>query len=136
MRATLNPELYWLVMTTTMTALIFVPYILNRMREHGIWPAVWNPQPDKSPKAQWAERMMRAHANAVENLVVFAPLVLTLQISGMSTATTGAACLVYFFARLAHLVCYTFAVPLLRTVVFVIGVACQMTLALTLLNVI
>ena len=136
MHATLKPELYWLVMTTTMTALIFVPYILNRMKEHGTWPAVWNPQPDKSPKAQWAERIMRAHANAVENLVVFAPLVLTLQLVGASTTATATACMVYFFARLAHVILYTFAVPLLRTVAFVIGVGCQMTLALTLLNVI
>ena len=109
---------------------------VERMKEHGIWPAVWNPQPDKQPKAQWAERLMRAHANAVENLVIFAPLVLALQVLGISTAATAMASAVYFFARAAHIVFYTFAVPLLRTVVFIIGVACQMTLALTLLNII
>jgi uncharacterized MAPEG superfamily protein len=134
MHATVTPELYWLTATTTMTGLIFIPYILNRMKEHGVWPAVWNPQPDTRPKAQWAERMMRAHANAVENLVVFAPLVLALQLVGANTGATATACMVYFFARLGHVVLYTFAVPLLRTVAFVIGVVCQMTLALTLFN--
>ena len=79
---------------------------------------------------------MRAHANAVENLVIFAPLVLALQVFGISTATTATACIVYFFARAAHIVFYTFGVPLLRTVVFIVGVACQIALALTLLNVI
>ncbi len=136
MPTAMTTELYWLVMTTLMTALIFVPYILNRMKEHGVWSALWNPQPDKQPKAQWAERLMRAHANAVENLVVFAPLVLALQIVGVSTTATATASTVYFFVRAAHIVFYTFAVPLLRTVVFIIGVACQMTLALTLLQVI
>lgn len=136
MHAAMTNELYWMVMTVLMTSLIFVPYILNRMKEHGIWPAVWNPQPDKQPKAQWAERLMRAHANAVENLVIFAPLVLALQVLGISTASTATACMVYFFARAAHIACYTFAVPLLRTVVFVIGVGCQLVLALTLLNII
>lgn len=125
-----------MVMTVLMTSLIFVPYILNRMKEHGVWPALWNPQPDKQPRAQWAERLMRAHANAVENLVIFAPLVLALQVLGVSTATTVIACTVYFFARAAHIVFYTFGVPLLRTIVFIIGVACQMALALTVLNVI
>ncbi len=38
--------------------------ILNRMYEdeHGARAALYNPQPDTRPKAQWAERMMRAHA--------------------------------------------------------------------------
>jgi uncharacterized MAPEG superfamily protein len=132
----LSIELYWLVMTVLMTSVLFWPYIINRMKEHGIWQAVWNPQPDTCPKAQWAERQMRAHANAVENLVVFAPLVLVIQILGANTTTTASACMVYFFARFAHVLLYTFAVPLLRTVVFVIGWGCQMALALTLLNII
>jgi uncharacterized MAPEG superfamily protein len=130
----LTTEMFWLTATVTMTALIFVPYIVNRMKEHGIWPALWNPQPDTRPHAQWAERLMRAHSNAVENLVVFAPLVLAVQIAGASSAATATACIVYFWARLAHVALYTFGVPLLRTVAFVIGVLCQMTLAFALLQ--
>ena len=136
MRTAMSTELYWLVMTSLMTALLFVPYIVNRMKEHGLGPALWNPQPDTRPKAPWADRLMRAHANAVENLVVFAPLVLALQLLGISTAITATACLVYFFVRLAHAILYTFAVPLLRTVAFIIGFGCQMVLALTLLHII
>ena len=136
MHTAMTTELYWLIMSCLMTALLFVPYILNRMREHGIGPALWNPQPDTRPKARWAERLMRAHANAVENLVVFAPLVLALQILGISTALTAGASMVYFFVRLVHAILYTFAVPLLRTVAFVIGFGCQMALALTLLHII
>ena len=131
----MTTELYWMVMTVLLTSVLFVPYILNRMKEHGIWPALWNPQPDTRPKARWAERMMRAHANAIENLVIFAPLVLALQAVGVSTAATATACVVYFFARLAHLLLYAFAVPLLRTLMFVIGFACQLTLALALLQI-
>lgn len=52
MHAAMTKELYWMVMTVLMTSLIFVPYILNRMKEHGVWPALWNPQPDKQPRAQ------------------------------------------------------------------------------------
>ncbi len=136
MHTTMTTELYWLVMTTLMTALLWVPYILNRMKEMGVWPAVWNPHPDPRPKAQWAERLMRAHANAVENLVIFAPLVLALHVLGLSTTSTATASVVYFAARVAHVILYTFAVPLLRTVAFLVGFSCQMTLALTLLRVI
>lgn len=138
MHATLTPELYWLVLTTLLTAVIWMPYIINRMKEYegGAFAAVWNPQPDTRPRAQWAERLMRAHANAVENLVIFAPLVLAVQLTATATTTTAAACMVYFWARLAHVFLYTFKVPLLRTFAFFIGFLCQMVLALTLLRII
>ena len=130
----INTEITWLTFTLLMTALFWVPYILNRMYEHGIWPALYNPQPDTQPKAQWAERMMRAHTNAVENLVVFAPLVLAIEISGANSQTTATACIIYFFARSAHFILYSFKVPFFRTVAFLVGVGCQVTLALALLN--
>jgi uncharacterized MAPEG superfamily protein len=117
-----------------MTALFWVPYIINRLWEHGAWPALWNPQPDLRPRAPWAERMMRAHSNAVENLVVFAPLALAVHITGLGSSTTAAACAIYFAARAAHFLLYTLGVPLLRTVVFAIGSAAQFVLGLTLLG--
>jgi uncharacterized MAPEG superfamily protein len=77
---------------------------------------------------------MLAQANAVENLVVFAPLALTSQI-GLHTATTASACMIYFYARLADALVYTAGMPVLRSALFVIGFAAQMMLALTLLGV-
>ncbi len=130
----LSTELYWLTLTILLTAVIWIPYIINRLIEDRPIPALMNPQPDLRPKAKWAERLMRAHDNAVENLVVFAPLVLTVQITGISTETTGLACIVYFFARLSHLLLYAFGVPLLRTFAFFIGFLCQMTLAIAVLK--
>ena len=38
--------------------------------------AMDNPKPDDVPQSRWAQRLMAAHSNSVENLVVFAPLVL------------------------------------------------------------
>lgn len=133
----MTTELYWLTLTLLMTALMWVPYIINRMREHerGAFAAVWNPEPDLRPKAQWAERLMRAHSNAVENLVVFAPLVLVAHVLNLHTDITASACIIYFYARLAHVLLYTFRVPLLRTLAFAVGNFCQIALALTALGV-
>jgi uncharacterized MAPEG superfamily protein len=75
--------------------------------------------------------MMHAHQNAVENLVIFAPLVLALQMAGISSSTTVTACVVYFFARLAHYVVFTLGIPVVRVLTFAVGVAAQITLALT-----
>ncbi len=129
----INTEIFWLALTLLMTALFWVPYILNRMNEHGVWPALYNPQPDIRPKAQWAERMMRAHTNAVENLVIFAPLVLAIEILELNSNMTATVCGIYFFARLGHFFLYSFKVPFFRTIAFLIGFMCQMTLTFTLL---
>ena len=134
MHATLSTELYWLTLTIILTGLIWIPYIINRLIEHRPWPALMNPQPDLRPKAPWAERLMRAHNNAIENLVIFAPLVLTLKILGISSEMTVYACMIYFFARLSHLLLYTFGVPFFRTVAFFIGFLCQMALGLSIFS--
>jgi uncharacterized MAPEG superfamily protein len=73
---------------------------------------------------------MRAHTNAIENLVVFATLVLTLRALNISTAATVTACAVFFYARLAHAVVYTLGIPVLRTLAFAIGFAAQVVLVL------
>ena len=134
MCTSLSTELYWLVLTVLMTALFWVPYILNRMLEQGIGTALWDPHGITDTQRAWARRMMQAHQNATENLVLFAPLVILIQITGLNSAMTATACMVYFFARLLHFIVFTFAVPVLRVVAFLISFAAQMTLAMQLLK--
>ena len=81
----------------------------------------------------WAQKMKAAHANAVENLVIFAALVLVAHVAGVSTDATVLACQVYFWARVVHAFSYTFAVPWVRTASFVTGFGCQVVLAIALL---
>jgi len=96
MKPTLSPELYWLVLTTLMTGLFWIPYILQRILERGFWPALWDPQGVAHMDAHWAKRMMRAHLNAVENLAIFAPLVLALSVTHTGTSATATACMSTF----------------------------------------
>lgn len=130
----LSPELYWLTLTILMSTFFWVPVILNRIREMELLPAILNPEPDEHAETRWAVRADRAHKNAVENLVLFAPLVLVIEATQMSTASTAAACMIYFFTRLAHYVIYVFGLPLLRTIAFAIGACVQLFLALTILG--
>lgn len=133
MHTMLSTELYWLTLTILMTAVFWVPYILNRLLEQGVLRALWDPQGDTATHRAWARRMMKAHDNAVENLVVFAPLVILVQLAGVNSATTAAACATYFGARLVHYLAFTFAVPVLRVVAFLTGVAMQLLLVHALL---
>src|SRR5215469_13189316 len=109
----MSTELFWLVLTVAMTGLMWVPYILDRITVRGLMGAMANPSPDDKAHSPWARRLMAAHTNAVENLVIFAPLVLTARVLGIATAVTAFACALYFWARLAHVVVYTLGIPVL-----------------------
>jgi uncharacterized MAPEG superfamily protein len=123
-----KPELLYLVCVTLLTALMWIPYVLDRMVVRGIIDTVGYPDSPK-PQSAWAKRMMAAHDNAVQNLVVFAALVLAANAAGVSNNATVVACAVYFWARAAHFIAYTFAWPWVRTLTFVIGWVAQITLA-------
>ena len=135
MSQNLSPELGWLAAVCGFTAVLWVPYIINRIRENGAGPALRNPNHDERPRAQWADRLMWAHANAVENLVVFAPLAIAIHVAGLSNSLTAGAVAVYFFARVAHAAIYTAGIPVLRTFAFAAGFGAQAVLVLTLLRV-
>src|SRR5438270_253000 len=102
----MTPELFWLTLTVILTGLLWVPYILDRIMVRGLFGAMANPSRNHKPHSEWANRLMFAHDNAVENLVVFAPLVLILAQLDYSSKATVYASAVYFWARLAHLIVY------------------------------
>jgi uncharacterized MAPEG superfamily protein len=121
-------ELKYLTWVTLLTALIWMPYILNLISVRGLLDAVGYPENPK-PLSSWAARMKHAHANAIENLVVFATLVLTAHVAGVSSEATVLASAVYFWARVLHLVSYTIRTPWVRTLAFAAGFGCQLTFA-------
>jgi uncharacterized MAPEG superfamily protein len=126
------PELAYLVFTAVFTALLWIPYIVNMIQVRGLKDAIGYPEHPK-PLAPWAERMKAAHYNAVENLVVFAALVLAAHGAGVSNETTVLACAIYFWARVAHFFVYAFKIPGARTLAFAVGFVAQMMLAWQLL---
>ena len=128
----MTSELMSLTWVTTLTAIIWMPYVLNLIAVRGLMDAVGYPEEPK-PLSGWAAKMKAAHANAVENLVVFAALVLIANAANISNETTVLACQLYFWARLVHLLSYTFAIPWVRTLAFVAGFGCQVAIVLQLI---
>jgi uncharacterized MAPEG superfamily protein len=122
-----------LVYVTAFTSILWVPYILNRVTVgRGVW---WEMgYPDKpTVLSPWAQRLKKAHLNAIENLAVFAPLVLVAHAVGVSTPATVAAAVVFLWARITHAVSYVFAIPVLRTLAFNVGWGCVAVFAWILL---
>jgi uncharacterized MAPEG superfamily protein len=130
----MTTELYWLTLTALMTALFWVPYVLNRVVATGLGGTLAGAAPDSGKLAEWAQRALRAHSNAIENLAIFAPVVLTAHELGISNPTTRAAVVVYFFARLAHYCVYAAGVPMARTLTFTAGWLAQIAIILAILR--
>ena len=128
-------ELLWLTWTAVLTGVMWIPYILDRIQVRGLVGAMANPAPADKPQSPWAQRLMHAHRNAIENLVVFATLVLILDALNISTPATVVACATFFYARLAHAVVYTLGIPVARTLAFAVGFFAEVVLALTLFGI-
>jgi len=121
-------ELRYLVYVTILTGLMWVPYILNAMMVRGLLDTVGYPENPK-PLSPWARRMKASHYNSVENLVIFATLVLAAHAAGISNAAIASSATVYFWARVVHLAAYTFGIPWVRTAAFVVGFLAQACIA-------
>lgn len=129
----MSAELFYTALSAALTGLLWIPIIMNRLREMGVWPALRNPSPDIRPEAEWAWRLANAHRNAIENLSVFAPLAIIVHVLQAGSPLTAAAAAAFFWSRLAHAVIYAAGVPVLRTIAFVVGVAAQAVMLLGLL---
>ena len=125
-------ELTMLTWVVALNAVMWMPYVINTIMVRGLMDAVGYPEEPKALSG-WATKMKAAHYNAVENLVVFAALVLIANAAGVSNDVTVMACKVYFWARVVHLLSYTLSIPWVRTVAFVVGWGCQAALILQLL---
>ena len=116
----MTPELKYLAMISTFTALMWIPYVLNILSRNKMSDAVGYPD---SPlvMALWAERLKKAHYNAVENLVVFAALVLVANAMDISNNATTSAAAAFFWARMIHAGAYAVGIPWIRTLAFAVG---------------
>ena len=113
-------ELTYLAYVAVFTALLWVPYILNLIMVRGMKDAVGYPENPK-PIAAWAQRLKAAHYNAIENLVVFAVLVIIAHLADVTSECTIWAVKIYLCARILHAIVYTAGIPLLRTLTFAAG---------------
>ncbi|MBM3566438.1 MAG: MAPEG family protein [Alphaproteobacteria bacterium] len=118
----MTKELGFLVASSVWCVVLFLPYIFARIQVWGLVPAVSYPENPPALPA-WAQRAHRAHLNMVENLAPFAALVLTAHVIGANDANTAMGATIFFWARIAHAVCFIAAIPWLRTAAFGVSLA-------------
>jgi uncharacterized MAPEG superfamily protein len=85
-------------------------------------PALAGNREGLAPCTGWAGRAARAHHNMLENLVLFASLVLVAALAGKTNATTLLGAQLFLWARVAYAVVYLGGIPWLRTVAWLVSV--------------
>ncbi len=113
-------ELQLLVWTVALAFAQMLLALLGATEQLGIEELAGNRE--YTPKLNgWAERARKGQLNMLENLALFAPLVLVAQIAGRTNATTALGAEIFFFARLAYVFVFSFGVVYLRTLVWLVS---------------
>jgi len=114
MEKRMTVELKLLVWSTALALIQMLVALSAAIAQVGLLPLVGNRE--NLPAFQgWAGRAQRAQRNMLENLIIFASLVLVAQFAGKTNVATGLGAQLFFWSRLAYAPAYVIGIPWLRT---------------------
>jgi uncharacterized MAPEG superfamily protein len=117
----MKPELALLVWAVLLAFVQMLLAVSGATLQVGL-PTLAGNREGLAPCTGWAGRAARAHHNMLENLVLFAALVLAAVVAGRTNATTLLGAQLFFWARLAYAVVYVAGIPWLRTALWLVSV--------------
>jgi len=116
----MKPELMLLVWAVALTVVQMLIAATGAMMQVGV-PALAGNREGLPTMTGWAGRAQRAHHNMLENLVLFAALVLVAVATGKSNATALLGAQIFLWARVAYAAVYLIGIPWLRTGVWLVS---------------
>ena len=118
----MKPELMLLVWAAVLALVQAVVAVQGALAQVGLPMLAGNR--DGLPEIKgWGGRAARAHRNMLENLVLFAALVLVVVVAGKSNAMTLLGAQIFLYARIVYALVYIAGIPWLRTAVWGVSVA-------------
>ena len=129
----MSPDLKYLLLSTILCFVQVLIAAAGANRQVGL-PTLAGNREGLPEITGWAGRARRAYLNMLENLVLFAALVLIAAVSGKANATTAMGAMIFFWGRLAHAVVYLIGIPWLRTVCWSVSVIGMVMIAWMLLQ--
>jgi uncharacterized MAPEG superfamily protein len=121
----MKPELMLLVWAAALTLVQAVIAAQGAFMQVGLGTLAGNREGLAEIKG-WGGRAARAHRNMLENLVLFAILVLVAVAAGRTNGTTLLGAQIFLYARIAYAAIYIAGIPWLRTAawgVSIVGLA-------------
>ena len=117
----MKPELMWLLWAVALTFAQMLIAVSGATLQVGL-PKLAGNREGLPPCTGWPGRAQRAHHNMLENLALFAALVLIVVVSGKSNSTTVLGAQIFVWARLVYAFVYLAGIPWLRTGVWGVSV--------------
>jgi len=117
----MKPELMYLTWAVALTVVQMLIAVSGATLQVGL-PALAGNREGLPPCTGWAGRAQRAHHNMLENLVLFAALVLIAVVAGKTNSTTLLGAQLFVWARLAYALVYLAGIPWLRTLTWLVSV--------------
>jgi len=117
----MKPELMLLAWSVLLAFVQMLVAVTGQVLQVGL-PALAGNREGLPPATGWAGRAHRAHRNMLENLVLFAALVLVAVAADKTNAMTLLGAQLFFWARLAYVGVYIAGIPWLRTGVWTVSV--------------
>jgi uncharacterized MAPEG superfamily protein len=118
----MKPELMWLVWAVALAVVQMLVAVTGAFLQVGLPTLVGNRE-NFPALAGWAGRADRAHRNMLQNLVLFAALVLVAVVAGKTNSATLLGAQLFFWARLVYAFVYLAGIPWLRTAVWGVSIA-------------
>ena len=128
----MKPEMTLLVCAVALTLVQMLVAVSGSAAKVGVMPLFGN-RDGLTVDTGWPGRAHRAHRNMLENLVLFAALVLVAAISSKTNATTLLGAQLFLWGRVAYAVIYLAGIPYLRTLSWLVSVVGMVLIFLQLL---
>ena len=117
----MKPEMMLLVWAVLLTVVQAVIAVQGAMMQVGLASLMGNREGMPDIRG-WGGRAARAHRNMLENLVLFAALVLAAAIAGKTNDMTLLGAQIFLWARVAYALVYLVGLPWIRTGVWAVSV--------------
>jgi uncharacterized MAPEG superfamily protein len=117
----MTAELMYLVWSAALTVVLAVIAVAGATLEVGL-PRLAGNRENMPEMSGWAGRAARAHSNMLENLVLFAILVLAARAANISNGMTLLGAQLFFWGRVAHAIIYLAGIAWLRTAAWTVSV--------------
>ena len=118
----MSMELQLLVCAVALTVIQMLVSVVGATQQVGL-PTLAANREGLAEITGWAGRAARAHRNMLENLVLFAALVLVAHVAGKENAMTVLGSQLFIWGRAAFAVIYVIGLPWIRTAAWGVSMA-------------
>ena len=128
----MTPELTMLVYSVLLMLVVILLPATTAIKENGLMAQAGSRDNLPEPSVFLA-RCRRLSANMLENLVMFAAIVLTAHVAGVSNESTVLGAQLFFYGRVAHAIVYAAGLPLVRPLCYGVALVGMIMIAVPLL---